>query len=117
MSSRSHQSCDHQCDTIETRFFIKPHFASASLFLILLTGFTRSSTPRVSASQEAPVLVNMFSFHSAITLAVLVFTAIASTTDAVPVQLYGLNYNTRKGADWNPTDLKCKTYYQTRQEF
>ena len=26
----------------------------------------------------------------------------------VPVQLYGLNYNTRKGADWNPN--KCKTW-------
>lgn len=27
---------------------------------------------------------------------------------AEPVQLYGLNYNTRKGPDWDPD--KCKTY-------
>lgn len=31
---------------------------------------------------------------------------------AVPVQLYGINYNTRKGPDWEPASTKCKTYLE-----
>ena len=36
------------------------------------------------------------------------------TSLAVPVQLYGLNYNTRQGADWNPN--KCKSYEQVERD-
>ena len=36
--------------------------------------------------------------------------------DAVPVQLYGVNYNTRKGADWQPANLKCETYLEVKTD-
>jgi exo-beta-1,3-glucanase (GH17 family) len=35
---------------------------------------------------------------------------------AVPVQLYGINYNTRKGADWQPASLKCETYLEVKTD-
>lgn len=35
---------------------------------------------------------------------------------AVPVQLYGVNYNTRKGADWQPANLKCETYLEVKTD-
>jgi glucan 1,3-beta-glucosidase len=42
-----------------------------------------------------------------IAVVLLVALVLVVVVEAVPVQLYGLNYNTRKGADWNPN--KCKS--------
>jgi glucan 1,3-beta-glucosidase len=42
--------------------------------------------------------------------AILLLTLFAAKTAAVPVQLYGLNYNTRQGPDWDPD--KCKNREQ-----
>lgn len=33
---------------------------------------------------------------------------------AIPIQLYGLNYNTRKGPDWDP--FKCKEWWEIRND-
>eukprot|EP00980_Cylindrotheca_fusiformis_P020643 scaffold7696_cov141-Cylindrotheca_fusiformis.AAC.13 len=35
-----------------------------------------------------------------------------ATADVVPIRLYGLNYNTRRGPDWASDDLRCKTRQQ-----
>jgi exo-beta-1,3-glucanase (GH17 family) len=42
--------------------------------------------------------------------AILLMTLFAAKAAAIPVQLYGLNYNTRQGPDWDPD--KCKNREQ-----
>ncbi|KAH9124707.1 hypothetical protein AeMF1_004570 [Aphanomyces euteiches] len=42
-------------------------------------------------------------------IAAAVSAAILATTSALDVKLSGLNYNPRKGADWDPVDKKCKS--------
>ena len=44
-------------------------------------------------------------------LITILFYAI-STTESLPVRLYGLNYNTRQGPDWMPLDQRCKNRKQ-----
>ena len=44
----------------------------------------------------------------------LLWTLFAATVDSVPIQLYGLNYNTRQGPDWDP--YKCKSREQVKVE-
>ncbi|CEG42348.1 ricin b lectin-like protein [Plasmopara halstedii] len=37
-------------------------------------------------------------------------------TDALNVRMYGMNYNTRKGCDWEPENIKCKSATEVQRD-